>query len=89
LQHIKQGVFGICGHAVAFEQDIEEFVNTLPRGRKDVAMLNVLKVVKAEIGNSDDSNVTETFRVARDGTIAFARRGAPAVDEIVAAVRRG
>jgi hypothetical protein len=65
LQHIKQGVFGICGHAVAFEQDIEEFVNTLPRGKKDVAMLNVLKVVKAEIGNSDDSNVTETFRVRK------------------------
>jgi peroxiredoxin Q/BCP len=29
------------------------------------------------------------YVVARDGTIAFARRGAPAVDEIVAAVRRG
>jgi hypothetical protein len=50
---------------VAFEQDIEEFVNTLPHGKKDVAMLNVLKVVKAEIGNLDDSNVTETFRVRK------------------------
>lgn len=66
LQHIKQGVFGICGHAVAFEQDIEEFVNTLPRGKKDVTMLNVLKVVKAEIGNSNDANVTETFRVRKN-----------------------
>ena len=65
LQHIKQGVFGICGHAVAFEQDVEEFVNTLPRGRKDVTMLNVLKVVKAEIGNSDDANVTSSFRVRK------------------------
>ena len=65
LQHIKNGVFGISGHVVSFEQDVEGFVKSLPRCKNDVSMLNVIKVVKAEIGTSEDCNVSETFRVRK------------------------
>jgi len=64
LHHIKNGVFGLTGHVCAFEQDIEGFVNSLPRQRKDVTMLKVLKTVKTEICGSREST-TVAFRVRK------------------------
>jgi hypothetical protein len=65
LQHIKQGVFGINGHVCSFEQDIDEFVNSLPRQKNDVQMLRVLKSVRAEIGSDIDGVVSEVFKVRK------------------------
>ena len=44
LMHIKLGVFGLSGHCVAFEQNIDEFVSVLPRKRDDVSFLKVLQI---------------------------------------------
>ena len=62
--HLKNGVHGLCGHVCAFEQDVEEFVNRLPRHRRDVTMLKVLKTVAAEIGDDKNTRV-QAFRVRR------------------------
>lgn len=68
LKHIKNGILGITGHVCAFEQDVEEFVRRLPRHSKDVTMLNVIKVVKNEIGKSNDTR-EEVFRVRRKNVL--------------------
>ena len=34
LMHLKSGVMGMTGHCCAFEQDVEGFVNRLPRKKK-------------------------------------------------------
>jgi hypothetical protein len=68
LQHIKNGTFGMTGHVCSFEQDVKEFINTLPRHRQDVTMLKVLKVIREEFGaNSkiNNSDVIETFKVRK------------------------
>ena len=54
LRHIKNGVFGLSGHVCCFEQDVEGFVNSLPRRKTDIVLLDVLKTVRAEIGSSED-----------------------------------
>jgi hypothetical protein len=66
LQHIKNGTFGLSGHVCSFEQDLEEFVNRLPRHKNDTTMLKVIKAAKEEFGHSDkrnDSEVLEFFKV--------------------------
>jgi hypothetical protein len=49
LQHIKNGTFGLSGHVCSFEQDLEEFVNRLPRHRNDTTMLKVIKAAKKNL----------------------------------------
>ena len=66
LRHIKNGIFGLSGHVCSFEQDIAEFVNTLPRHKKDVTMLNVLRSVKAEIAQRKEASSPEMFLVRKD-----------------------
>ena len=63
LQHIKDGTVGLTGHVCCFEQDVEEFVNTLPRQHTDVTILKVCKKIQAEL----DSNAsrTEEFKVSK------------------------
>ena len=56
LTHLKHGVFGLKGHVAAFEQDIGEFMNRLPRRKDDVSVIKVLQSVRAEIGGSRASN---------------------------------
>lgn len=66
LQHIKNGTFGLSGHVCSFEQDVEGFINRLPRHKDDVTMLKILKTMRTEFGANDkrnDSNVVETFQV--------------------------
>lgn len=53
LSHIKNGVYGLKGHVCAFEQDIEGFVNTLPREQNDVTMIRVVQMIRAEIGSRE------------------------------------
>ena len=62
--HLKHGVHGLCGHVCAFEQDIEAFINRLPRHKDDVTMLRVLKTVAAEIGDNKNTRI-EAFRVRK------------------------
>ena len=64
LHHIKQGVMGLSGHVCAFEQDVVEFVNRLPRSIQDVTVLKVLKTVRSEVGSSKGAKV-ERFRVRK------------------------
>lgn len=52
LRHIKNGVFGLSGHVCCFEQDVEGFVNTLPRSPTDTALLQVLRETSTEIGGT-------------------------------------
>lgn len=63
LQHIKNGTFGLAGHVCCFEQDVEEFVNTLPRKHNDVTMLRVCKAIQSELGS--DVTRTEAFKVRK------------------------
>jgi hypothetical protein len=65
FHHIKYGVFGVTGHSCAFLQDLEGFVDTLPRARHDVTMLKVLKTVKAEVNRDGKTYEKKTFRVRR------------------------
>ena len=55
---------GITGHVCAFEQDINEFLNRLPRTKNDVSMLKVLKTVRAEIASDGDANI-KAFRIRK------------------------
>lgn len=63
LRHIKNGAFGLSGHVCCFEQHVENFVNTLPRDKSDVTMLNVLKTVRTEIGS--DSTSKDVYKVRK------------------------
>ena len=65
LHHIRNGTMGLSGHVCAFEQDVTGFVNKLPRDKMDVAMLKVIKNLKAEIGDSSAA-YTKAFRVSKD-----------------------
>ena len=49
LRHVRNGIFGIQGHVVAFEQDIEGFLKKIPRKKDDVTILKVIQTVRAEI----------------------------------------
>ena len=49
LYHVRNGIFGIKGHVVAFEQDIEGFLKKIPIKKDDVIILKVIQTVKAEI----------------------------------------
>lgn len=64
LYHIKNGIFGLSGHVCAFEQDIEGFTDRLPRKPDDIAMLKVLKTIKAEIGREQET-YTKAFKVRK------------------------
>ena len=64
LHHIKLGIMGLTGHCCAFEQDVEGFVDCLPRTQSDVVMLKVLKTSIAEIGGLREE-VTKAFRVRK------------------------
>lgn len=57
LYHIKNGTFGLTGHCCSFVQDLDGFVNTLPRKENDVTLLKVLQTVKREVGPSKTSQV--------------------------------
>lgn len=57
LYHIKNGTFGLTGHCCSFVQDLNGFVNTLPRKESDVALLKVLQTVKREVGPGKGSQV--------------------------------
>jgi hypothetical protein len=63
LQHIKNGTFGMTGHVCCFDQDLGNFVNTLPRRITDVCVLEVCKAVKNEIGG--DTTRNEVYRVRK------------------------
>lgn len=64
LHHIKRGTFGLRGHVCAFEQDLNEFLQRLPRTRDDTSLLKVVQSIKAEIGNGDAST-SKCFRVRK------------------------
>ena len=63
LRHIKNGVFGLAGHVCCFDQNIEGFVDTLPRQKSDVTMLEVMRTIATEIGG--DADRLETYKVRR------------------------
>ena len=63
LQHIKNGTFGLTGHVCCFEQDVETFVNTLPRRQNDIMLLKVSKAIQSEIGS--ETTRTEEFKVRK------------------------
>lgn len=64
LRFIKNGIFGISGHVCTFEQDVEDFVNRLPRHRNDVTMLSVVKTLDTEIGDKQTTRA-QAFRVRK------------------------
>ena len=55
LSHIKNGVFGLCGHVCSFEQTVDELFNRLPRSKDDVELLQVVQTMRAEIGSLDST----------------------------------
>jgi hypothetical protein len=69
LSHIKNGTCGLSGHVCAFEQDIDEFIQRLPRKHTDVAMLKVVKTIKTEVG-SDVATKKKVFKIRKAAVIA-------------------
>ena len=63
LHHLKCGIFGLCGHVCAFEQDINGVANVLPLLPHDVRLVKVVQILKAEIGS--DAAIKKAFRVRR------------------------
>jgi hypothetical protein len=63
LHHIKDGTFGLQGHCCAFPQDIDGFINTLPRMPNDVSVLHVMRTIQQEIGS--DHGQLKTFLIRR------------------------
>ena len=63
LRHIKNGIMGIAGHVCTFEQDLNEFVRTLPRKQTDSCLISVIRIVSNEIGTNDTRE--EMFTVRR------------------------
>jgi hypothetical protein len=52
LTHMSRGIMGMTGHTCVFEQDINGFIDTLPRRIDDITFLNVIKKIKREIGGN-------------------------------------
>jgi hypothetical protein len=67
LRHIRKGVFGLSGHVCCFEQDLENFVNTLPRHPTNVSVLKVLKEIPVEIGSAETQISAYTVRRTKVG----------------------
>jgi hypothetical protein len=65
LHHIKNGVMGLRGHVCAFEQDINEFICTLPRAVNDVSLIRVVKSLQAEIGSTVGTDRTYFIRKSK------------------------
>ena len=63
LRHIKNGIMGISGHVCTFEQDLDEFVRTLPRKETDSCLISVIRIVNNEIGSNETRE--EMFTVRR------------------------
>jgi hypothetical protein len=42
LHHIRNGLCGIKGHVCTFEQDLDEFVQRLPRAKGDTTLLRII-----------------------------------------------
>lgn len=63
LAHMKNGTMGLQGHTCAFEQNIQGFINVLPRKRSDVTVMKVLRTLRDEIGSS--KTITKPFRVRK------------------------
>jgi len=75
LHHIKSGTMGISGHVCAFEQDVQGFIDILPRRRNDANMIRVLQRVQKEIGSKEVA--TKLYRVRRTkvlGALAFLKK---------------
>jgi hypothetical protein len=64
LHHIKNGTCGLSGHVCAYEQDVSEFVQRLPRRAEDTALLRVVKTIRTEIGGDKESTY-KAFRVSK------------------------
>ena len=63
FKHLKHGVLGLTGHVCCFEQDVNEFVKTLPRARHSTNCLQVIKDMTTEIGSNERRQ--QSFRVNR------------------------
>jgi len=67
LHHIKNGTMGLSGHVCAFEQDVQGFIDILPRRQNDTNMIRVLQRVQKEIGSKETA--TKMYRVRRSKVI--------------------
>lgn len=84
MHHIKNGTCGTSGHVCAFEQDINEFVQRLPRRREDTTILRVIKTMKSEIGSL--STLKKAFRVRRkavEDALVWLKKHNPLYGDIV------
>ena len=63
LHHARNGFFGIQGHVVAFEQDIEGFLKKIPIKKGDVTILKVIQTVEAEI--EGEASSLKEFKVRK------------------------
>lgn len=63
LAHLKNGTMGLQGHTCAFEQDVQGFINILPRKISDITVLKVLRHIRDEIGST--KSIVKPFRVRK------------------------
>lgn len=68
LTHIVKGTFGLKAHCCAFEQDVDELANTLPRRKDDATVIKVMQTIRAEIGS--DRISMRQYKVRRAPVIA-------------------
>ena len=63
LVHIKNGTFGLAGHVCAFEQDISEFADVLPRASTDAHLVKVFQSLRSELDGDDNHSKKKMFKV--------------------------
>jgi hypothetical protein len=68
MQHIKNGIMGLKGHVCAFEQDINELAQKLPRRKEDFDMIRIEQFVRQEIGS--EAFQKKAFKVSRTKVLA-------------------
>jgi hypothetical protein len=84
LHHIKSGVMGLRGHVCAFEQDVNEFISTLPRAINDVSLIRVVKSLQAEIGSTVATDRTYIIRKSKVlDALAWLRQHNPLYSDII------
>lgn len=67
LHHVKNGIMGLKGHVCAFEQNIKDMAQTLPRPHAEIDILRVEQTIRSEIGS--DVFKRKAFKVSRSKVI--------------------
>lgn len=69
LTHISKGTFGLKAHCCAFEQELDEFIDVLPRRPDDASIIHVVQTIRSEIGGNINASLVD-YKVRRAKVLA-------------------